>query len=494
MRRGNRNMKYSIMICILSIACPAISSPAQSFEDSVVNILVTSQKHDYGSPWQRGEITRSSITGCVINGNRILTASYSLTDSLLIEVTKKGESRKYTASVVIKDYQSGLALLKVEDESFFSGLKPVAFSSPGAMTGRSARVYKWDALSSLKEYLAELTKTSIRFYEPNTGVLMHQFSTSMNDGGSGEPVFIDNMLAGIATGLNSETKTLYVISSDMAQRMIRDASDGTYEGLPFFWIDGVELQGDVNLREFYGVEAGAGGVLVTYVPAISSGSEVLKAHDIILAIDGRSIDDKGNYDSPYGKLYYYGLIQLNHFVGEEVKITVLRNKRKVDVRFRLKQVPAACCTIPIISYDRDPRYYLFGGLVFQELTMGYLESFGRDWKQKADKRLLFYYDTVKTRSAHGPGDRVVVLSRVLPAPVNKGYQYQKDIILQKVNGMRIKNLNELKLSIDRSKDRFVVLEFAGETTIVLDRESAFRNNKVLLKTYNISSPHNISGE
>lgn len=475
---------------IIVLSLPHAAS-GQPLDDRVVTILVTSQKHDYASPWQKGEIVRSRITGCVIEGNMILTAAYSMSDSVLIEVMKKGESRKYTASVAIRDYHCGLALLAVDDAAFFNGLKPASFSPAGSLTGRSAAVYRWDAMSSFKEYRAELTKTSIRFYEPNCGIIMHQFSTSMNDGGNGEPVFIDNMLVGVATGLNAEMKTLYVIGSDMVRRMIRDAADGKYDGIPFFWIDGVDIQGDKNLREYFGVAPDEGGVLITNVPSITSGSDVLKKDDIILAIDGHRIDDRGNYDSPYGKLYFYGLLQLNRYVGDEVSMTILRQKKSIDVRFRLKKVPEACCTILINTFDADPKYYIVGGLVFQELSLGYLESFGQDWKQQADKRLIFFSDNIKTLKDGGFTDRIVILSRVLPDPVNKGYQFLKDIVCTRVNGVAVTNLPELKKIIERSDDRYIVLEFKGETTIVLDRKTAMRAGQNILKSYNISAPHNI---
>jgi hypothetical protein len=487
-------MNYIPLISVFFTLCLQVPAQSQSFDDRVVTILVTSQKHDYASPWQKGEINRSSISGCVLEGKRILTSAYSLADHVLIEVMKKGESRKYSATVAVKDYHCGLALIKVDDESFFNGLKPVVFTQAGSLTGRTARVYKWDSLSSLKEYLAELTKTSIRFFDPNCGILMHQFSTSMNEGGNGEPVFIDNMLAGIATGLNAETKTLFVISSDMVQRMIRDAADGIYDGLPFFWIDGVDLRGDINLREYYGMKDGEGGVLITHVPLISSGSDALRKDDIILAIEGRSIDDMGNYDSPYGKLYFYGLLQLDRFVGDDISMTVLRDKKKIPVRFRLKAVPGNCCTIPIISYDYNPRYFIFGGLVFQELTAGYLESFGQDWKQKADKRLMYYYDSIKMLSDRGPDSRIIILTRALPDPVNKGYQYQNNLVIESVNGIRVKDIKDLKKIIEGSADRFVVFEFVGKTTIVLDRELAVRHGKVIMMKYNISSPHNLPAD
>ena len=164
----------------------------------------------------------------------------------------------------------------------------------------------------------------------------------------------------------------------------------------------------------------------------------------------------------------------------------------MDVRFKLKPIPSDCCTIPLISYDRDPRYYIFGGLVFQEITAGYLESFGQDWKEKADKRLLYYYDNMKTILQGEGVNRVVLLSRVLPDPVNKGYQYYNNLVLITANGIRVKDAAHLKKIIDSADSRFIVLEFVGETTVVLDRKTAVQSEKDLLKTYNIRSPNNFA--
>lgn len=160
-------MRAMILTAFLLIVTAFLSSGAYAgMEDRVVNIIVTAQKQDYASPWQRGDIARSMVTGCVIAGNRILTSAYSLTDHVVIEVMKNGESKKYPARVVINDYHSGLAIIAPEDESFFKGLKPAALAPAWKMPGREGKVYKWDSLSSFKEYNAGLTKSSIRFYEP----------------------------------------------------------------------------------------------------------------------------------------------------------------------------------------------------------------------------------------------------------------------------------------------------------------------------------------
>jgi S1-C subfamily serine protease len=482
-------------ISILFVLFMSAAGMAQSMEKQVVNIIVTSQKYDYTSPWQKGEITRANITGCVIDDRRIVTSAYAISDSVLIEVLKKGEPRKYSAEVVVKDYHCGLAILRVPDDDFFNGLIPVAFSTGGRLFGETARIYKWDAMTNLKEFTAELNKSSIRFYEPTCGVLMHQLSTVMNEGGNGEPVFINGKLVGITTGLSSETKTLFALSSEVIQRMLKDLSDGTYEGTPFFWIDSVDVQNDVNIREYFGMGRDEGGVLVTEVPPISSGGDVLKKNDIILSINGTPLDDNGMYESGrYGKLYYFGLMQYNKFVGDSISMNILRDKKKMSVRFKLKPVPDNCCVIPLIANDKKPRYYIYGGLLLQELTIGYYESWGTDWKKKGDKRLLYYYDSVKSMASRGDVQGIVILNRVLADPVNKGYQHLNNQVLKKVNGTPVRDIGHVKTIIESARDRFIVFEFIGDSSIVLDKKAASAAEKELLRKYNVDTPYSVNGK
>ncbi len=485
--------KILFYVCLLLIMGGSITVNAQSMENQLVTLIVTSQRYDYGSPWQKGEITRANITGCVIEGRRILTSAYALSDSVRVEVLKKGEPRKYTAEVAIKDFHTGLAIVRVPEEEFFNGLTPVVFSTNGRLFGETAKVYKWDAMTNLKEFTAELNKSSIRFYEPNCGVLMHQLSTVMNEGGNGEPVFVKGKLVGIATGLSGETKTLFAIASNVIERMLKDLADGNYQGVPFFWCDSVDMQGDENLKEYFGMQREDTGIMITDIPPLSSGGEVLKKNDIILSINGITIDDNGMYDSDrYGKLYYYGILQLNTFVGDTVRMRILRNKEKLDLQFNLKPVPDDCCVIPLISNDRAPNYYVFGGLVFQELSNGYFESWGSDWKKKGDKRMLHYYDSIKSLAGQGGARKIIVLNRVLADRINKGYHYMSNQILKKVNGQEVLNIRHLKSVVQGSKNKFAVFDFVGDSSIVLDRKLVVASEKELLKRYNIHSSSNIT--
>ena len=43
------------------------------------------------------------------------------------------------------------------------------------------------------------------------------------------------------------------------------------------------------------------------------------------------------------------------------------------------------------AYDRLPRYYIYGGLVFIPLNLEMLKTFGGDWHVKADKEILYEF-------------------------------------------------------------------------------------------------------
>ena len=63
-------------------------------------------------------------------------------------------------------------------------------------------------------------------------------------------------------------------------------------------------------------------------------------------------------------------------------------------------------------FDIPPNYYIFGGIILQELSREYLKTWGNNWQKKADKRLLFYFDNYMYQVTPGKG-RIVILNKVL---------------------------------------------------------------------------------
>jgi len=450
-----------------------------------ITITVTAQQHDYNSPWQKRDITKHTLSGCVIEGDLVLTAAYSLTDAVLLEVSKPGGTKKYRADVVVKDYHCGLALLRVSDREFFRGIAPSRIRTASGIAGKKGVIRKWDSLGAAREYTTETIISSMRTYKPNYAVLMHQLSTNMSEGGDGDPVFIDGELAGITTGFDNETKTVYVISSETVLRMLGDLKDGRYDGMPFFWVDYLEINSDVNLREMLGLTERETGVYVNRICGKSSGFRILKEGDVIIEINGRTIDDDGMFTSDhYGRLNFYGLLYLNTSVGDTVSMTVVREKKQLKLKFNLRPVDDESFLIPELCYDSRPAFAIIGGLVFQELTRGYLETWGNNWSKSADNRMLYIYMT-RNMDTSTDKTRMVILNRVLPAACNYGYHGKNNLILEDINGHVINNIQEIEKIISQLKDPFIRFNFVGGESIVLGREEAIKATDNIRKTYNI---------
>jgi hypothetical protein len=440
-------------------------------------------------PWQKMNYEKQTVFGTVIEGNRILMSSYSLKNHVTIEVSRYEGEKKYPARVLVKDYTNGLAIIKVENSEFFRGIKHVTLADNTVVRGRKGIIRKWDDLGAAREYNAETIKSSIRIYKPNCAVLMHTMSTNMSSGGNGEPVFIDDKLAGIVTGLDTKQGVVYVISADTIRRMIRDLDDGRYDGMPFFWIEYTAIKHDNNLRQYLGMGKNDSGIYVTSIARSSSGSFIIKKGDVILSINGINVDDNGMYRSlRYGRLNFYGIIQNKRFVGERITMSLLRNKKKIKVSFKLKPVDEKKFIIPQIGFDKQPNYYIYGGLLFQELTYGLMTTWGGEWSKKADIRLLYYYYTNSMKSDNGR-KRYIVLNRILPASCNSGYQYKKNLILKSVNSMEVSDIEQLKKIVDNFKGEFLRFDFIGSETIVLKKDEVKKCRNSIKKKYSIHSDY-----
>jgi len=144
--------------------------------------------------------------------------------------------------------------------------------------------------------------------------------------------------------------------------------------------------------------------------------------------------------------------------------------------------------VPMATYDQDPDFLIVGGLVFQPLTDSYLKSWGNDWKRRAPFRLSYFRNEPSTKDRPG----LVLLSQVLPDPYNIGYQDQKGLVVDKVNGLRINRLSDLREALDKPVSGSQIIEFVQSDSLrkmVLAAGDAEREATArVLKRYGINEP------
>ena len=75
----------------------------------------------------------STSSGFIIRGRRILTNAHSVEHHTQVKLKKRGSDKKYVARVLAIGVECDLALLTVDDASFFDGVTAIEL---GALPGR----------------------------------------------------------------------------------------------------------------------------------------------------------------------------------------------------------------------------------------------------------------------------------------------------------------------------------------------------------------------
>jgi hypothetical protein len=209
---------------------------------------------------------------------------------------------------------------------------------------------------------------------------------------------------------------------------------------------------------------------------------------LILSIEGFAIDAQGDYEDPdYGVLSLENLATRHRWAGDQVRLKVLRAGKEVETTYQLPKADYRAETVPNAAYDQEPEYLVLGGLVFQPLSVPYLQSWGTDYMRKAPFRLSF---TSQNKSTH---DRpsLVVLSTILPDIHNLGYQEARWLILDSMNGQKINRLNDLieaKKSAKNGLHELVFQQGDSLSKLVLDATQTDEATQRVLERYGIEKP------
>src|SRR5579863_1029384 len=105
----------------------AASEPiSHEAEKAVVKVFSTIRRPDMARPWTKQPPVEASGSGVVIEGNRILTNAHVVSYSSQVQVQGNQSGDKVSATVVAYAPGIDLALLKLDDDSFFKSRPPLA--------------------------------------------------------------------------------------------------------------------------------------------------------------------------------------------------------------------------------------------------------------------------------------------------------------------------------------------------------------------------------
>jgi len=451
---------------------------------SVVKVLTVSDAPDYDQPWQTQGASSASGSGCIVettSGLRVLTNSHVVENQVFVEVRRYGRSKKYLAEVEGVGHECDLALLRVEDPAFFERIEPLPLGDlPGLSDQVSVLGYPigGDRLSITQGIVSRIEMSP--YAQSQRNLLACQIDAAINSGNSGGPVVKEGKLVGVAFQALDEGENIgYMIAVPVVRHFLEDLEDGVFDGPPDLGVVTQNLESSSH-RSSLGLEH-SHGLLVTAVVYEGSAWKLLKAGDVLLAIEGVKIAADGTVRFRKGERINFAYVVSQHHVGDEVKVDIWRNGQPMSCAVALKPPQYL---VPEDRYDVKPTYYLYGGLLFVPLTRDYLKTWGSDWWTSAPRSLVALYDgAVRTPSRH----EIVILQKVLADKVNQGYHDLESIVVAKVQGKRIKSLRALIDLVEGTRDEFVRFEAADGTRIVLDRGHAEQRHEAVMKRFGVPS-------
>lgn len=468
---------YIFWIFFLALTLPVA---AQNPERSVVKISVTKQEYDYNQPWQKSKQSRSSGSGCIIEGNRILTCAHVVEFGEFIEIKKTKDSRRYTASIAFIAPEYDLAVLEVDDESFFNKSKPLPIGNLPEI-GNKVTVYGFPTggndLSVTSGIVSRIE--NIDFNYDNYNDLGIQIDAAINPGNSGGPVIMDTTLAGVAfQGKTSSQNIGYMIPTTVIRAFLRDIADSVYEGPVPVLLQWQNME-NVSLRKCYGMADTATGVLVNKVHFCSALAGAVEPDDILLSVDSLDIQNDGSvYINNDVKTSFETLIK-NKSTGDTVGLHLLRHGLDTFIRQPLEYTRSK--ELLVGKVDLAPKYYIQDGFVFTTPSYYYFQDESY-WQYYYPQLSYYYYAKVLNNPEM---EEVVIIASVLPDKSNVGYHDVSNKIVRSINGYEIRNFNDLIRAFERPTDYYTIVDSEGDK-YVLDASELEENNQEIFRKYGIT--------
>ncbi len=451
--------------------------------DSVVKIFATRNTIDYKNPWQSKGVQEITGSGCIIQGNRILTNAHVVNQNTFIQVRRESSQKKYIAKVETVGNDCDLATLQVEDPEFFKGVLPLEIGELPNLQDKVTVVgfpIGGDKLSITQGVVSRME--SLGYVNSQQSLLGVQIDAAINPGNSGGPAISNGEIVGIVMQLMSDSQNIgYIIPTPIINHFLKDLKGRQYTGFPYL---GVHFSNTENkaLRKYYGITNDLGGVLVFSILPFSSADGFLKEGDIILQINGVAVSDDATFAFRNNeRLDMQHLINMQK-IGETAVLKIRREGKTSIVKIPLKPMPDL---VKIANHSEKPSFCIYGGLIFTVLSTDLINALG-------DKDTLpplnFVYYTLGLGSLNEQRKKeIVVLLKVLPDEINIGYHDRGYEVITKVNGKEFDSFKQFVRLIEDTQGENIVFEDEYKEKIILSCKDIAKITQDIVRRNNIPS-------
>jgi S1-C subfamily serine protease len=458
-----------------------VQAPAQSqaqaqaqapdVANAVVKVFSTMRYPDVVRPWSKQQPSEVSGSGVVIDGKRILTNAHVVLYASQVQVQANQAGDKISATVEAIAPGIDLAVLKLEDESFFDSHAPIKRAQEVPEIKDAVLAYGFPtggtSLSITKGIVSRIEFTP---YGLSVSGLRIQIDAAINPGNSGGPAVAGVKMIGLAfSALNNAQNIGYIIPNEEIDLFLQAIAAGHYDGKPALY-DELQTLENPALRSFLKLDNSIHGIVVRR-PYPGEGANPLKEWDVITQIADAPVDDQGMIHIQGDLRVSFRYLVQKVAKNGTVPLIIVRAGQPLKVAPRIAS--GRPNLIPELKGDYPP-YFIYGPVVFSKATAQFINAVSQNG------------DMVRVLSAIGSplitlrGDMpsaereelVVISSPFFPNKLSRGYANPFSTVVYSLNGTRVRSLKHLVALLRDLKDEFVVIrcEHRGGETLVFPRK------------------------
>jgi len=462
-----------------------VDAKTDAVANSVVKVFSTARYPDPYKPWTKQAPTDVTGSGVVIKGRRILTNAHLVLYASQVQVQANQSGNLVSATVESIAPGIDLAVLKLDDASFFDSHPPLEWVTALPQTEDPVMVYGYPlggtSLSITKGIVSRIEFTSYNF--PVSGLRI-QIDAAINPGNSGGPAVVGEKMIGLAfSRLGGGAQNIgYIIPCEEIDLFLKDVADGHYDGKPIM-ADECQVFGNPTLHSFLKLDGSVHGTILSRPDSLDP-DYPLKKWDVITKIGDTPVDDQGMVNLGNNLRVFFKYLVQKVTKNGKVPLAVERAGKEMQV-----ELPVAT-NRPRLLPDLDgayPSYFVYGPIVFSSATAEFIS--GLTIGSLGGNRMSGLGVTgspLITRMGDKPAFEheglVVISSPFFPHRLSKGYANPFMEVVKTVNGIPIKNLGHLVEVLRDSKEEFITIEFYGllAPTVVFPRtEMAAATDQIL---------------
>ncbi|MFM8715423.1 MAG: PDZ domain-containing protein [Spartobacteria bacterium] len=475
------------LLIAAALLLPLAAVHSVEISKSLVRIEATSQEPNYKTPWSPGDVTSGVGAGFVVDGKRIMTNAHVVSNARFLTVSKEGDPNPYLAQVLHIAHDCDLALLGVENPDFFKGTAPLEFGGiPQIESVVSAYGYPVGG-TRLSVTRGIVSRIDFQPYS-HSGMDSHlaiQIDAAINPGNSGGPVMQNSKVVGVAfQGYSGDVaqNVGYMIPTPVIHRFLKDVEDGRYDHYVDLALTYRNLFNPAA-RSALGLKDENTGVQVCSVYSGGASDGIVKPGDVILQIDGHTVSSDGTIPLEDEAVPLEEVVE-RKFKGDKVHLDILRDGKPMTLTVPLREPWPF--KLHSNLYDEKPRFFVAGGLVFQPVDQNFMEA-----HDPSDQRLNYLFDFFIADGLHTKRPEIVVLSNILPDPVNAYADEFRYSVVDEVNGRSIKRLEDIAAAFEEKADYYVIKFAGGGRPIVLERKAIEEARSRISGRYALTAEKNL---